>query len=54
MKEGLLTKFDSITLKTIRPHNKIESKELEKFLSNYENEKKRDINADIEKKILKY
>ena len=54
MKEGLLTKFDSITLKTIRPHNKIESKELEKFLSNYEIEKKRDINADIEKKILKY
>ena len=54
MKEGLLTKFDSITLKTIRPHNKIESKELEKFLNNYEIEKKRDINADIEKKILKY
>ena len=38
MKEGLLTKFDNITYKTIRPNNKIDSKELEKFLKNYENE----------------
>lgn len=43
MKEGLLTKFDNITYKTIRPNNKIESKELEKFLKNYENEKKNEL-----------
>ena len=54
MKEGMLTKFDNITFKTIRPNNKIESKELEKFLKNYEFEKKRDLSADIEKKILEY
>ena len=54
MKEGMLTKFDNITFKTIRPNNKIESKELDKFLKNYEMEKKRDLNADIEKKILEY
>ena len=39
MKEGLLTKFDNITYKTIRPNSKIDSKDLEKFLKNYENEK---------------
>ena len=54
MKEGMLTKFDNITFKTIRPNNKIESKELEKFLKNYDIEKKRDLDADIEKKILEY
>ena len=54
MKEGMLTKFDNITFKTIRPNNKIESKELEKFLKNYEIDKKNDLNADVEKKILKY
>jgi hypothetical protein len=43
MKEGLLTKFDNITYKTIRPNNKIESKELERFLKNYENEKKNEL-----------
>ena len=43
MKEGLLTKFDNITLKTIRPNNKIDSKELEKFLKSYENEKRDDL-----------
>ena len=41
MKEGLLTKFDNITYKTIRPNNKIDSKDLEKFLKNYENNKKK-------------
>jgi signal peptidase I len=54
MKEGLLTKFDNVTFKTIRPNNKIESRELEKFLKNYEIEKKNDLTADIEKKILEY
>ena len=54
MKEGMLTKFDNVTFKTIRPNNKIESKELEKFLKNYEIEKKKDVDADIEKKIMEY
>ena len=54
MKEGMLTKFDNITFKTIRSNNKIESKELEKFLKNYEIDKKIDLSADIEKKILEY
>ena len=54
MKEGLLTKFDNITYKTIRPNNKIESRELEKFLKNYEIEKKSDLHDDIEKKIMEY
>ena len=54
MKEGMLTKFDNITFKTIRPNNKIESKELDKFLQNYEIDKKKDLSADIEKKILEY
>ena len=54
MKEGMLTKFDNITFKTIRPHNKIESKELEKFLKNYEIDKKNDINVHVEKKIMEY
>ena len=40
MKEGMLNKFDNITLKTIRPNTKIESKDLEKFLKNYESDKK--------------
>ena len=39
MKEGMLNKFDNITLKTIKPNHKIEPKDLEKFLKNYENEK---------------
>ena len=43
MKEGLLTKFDNITYKTIRPNNKIDSKDLEKFLKNYENDKKNEL-----------
>ena len=43
MKEGLLTKFENITLKIIRPNNKIDSKELEKLLKNYENEKRDDL-----------
>jgi len=43
IKEGLLTKFDNITYKTIRPNNKIDSKDLEKFLKNYENEKKNEL-----------
>ena len=43
MKEGLLTKFDNITYKTIRPNNKSDSKELEKFLKSYENEKRDDL-----------
>ena len=43
MKEGLLNKFDNITYKTIRPNSKIDSKELEKFLKNYENEKREDL-----------
>ena len=54
MKEGMLTKFDNITFKTIRPNNKIESKELEKFLKNYEVDKNNDLNHEIEKKILEY
>ena len=54
MKEGMLTKFDNVTYKTIRPNNKIESREMEKFLKNYEIDKKRDLSADIEKKILEY
>ena len=54
MKEGMLTKFDNVTFKTIRPNNKIESREMEKFLKNYEIDKKRDLSADIEKKILEY
>ena len=43
MKEGLLNKFDNITYKTIRPNNKIDSKDVEKFLKNYENEKKNEL-----------
>ena len=54
MKEGMLTKFDNVTFKTIRSNNKIESREMEKFLKNYEIDKKRDLSADIEKKILEY
>ena len=54
IKEGALNKFDNVTFKTIRPNNKIESRELEKFLKNYEIEKKNDLTADIEKKILEY
>ena len=54
MKEGMLTKFDNITFKTIRPNNKIESKELEKFLKNYEIDKKNDLSYEVEKKILEY
>ena len=42
MKEGLLTRFDNITLKTIRPNSKIDPKDLEKFLKNYENKKGED------------
>ena len=36
MKEGLLTKFDNVTYKTIRPNTKINPKDLDKFLKNYE------------------
>ena len=54
MKEGMLTKFDNITFKTIRSNNKIESRELEKFLKNYEIERKKDLSSDIEKKLLEY
>ena len=54
MKEGMLTKFDNVTFKTIKPSNKIESKELDKFLKNYEVDKNNDLNYEIEKKILEY
>ena len=54
MREGMLSKFDNITFKTIKSSNKIESRELEKFLKNYEIDKKKDLDGDIEKKLLKY
>ena len=44
MKEGLLTKFDNVTYKTIRPNTKINPKDLDKFLKNYET------NIEINKK----
>ena len=50
----MLTKFDNVTFKTIKPSNKIESKELDKFLKNYEVDKNNDLNNEIEKKILEY
>ena len=39
IREGMLNKFDNITLKTIKPNHKIGPKELDYFLKNFENEK---------------
>ena len=36
MKEGMLNRFDNVTYKTIKKENKIDPKELEKFLKNYQ------------------
>ena len=37
MKEGMLKKFDNVTYKTIRKEQKIDQKDMEKFLRNYQN-----------------
>jgi hypothetical protein len=36
MKESMLSKFDNVTFKTIKRENKFESRDLEKFLINFE------------------
>jgi len=40
LKEGLLTKFDNVTYKTIKPGIKMDLKNMDKFLENYEKELK--------------
>ena len=37
-KEGLLTKFDNVTFKSIKPEIKMDLKNMDKFLENYVNE----------------
>ena len=38
LKEGLLTKFDNVTFKSIKPEIKMDLKNMDKFLENYVNE----------------
>ena len=37
MKESLLSRFDNVTYKTIKKENKIDQKDVEKFLKNFDN-----------------
>lgn len=37
MKESLLSRFDNVTYKTIKKENKLDQKDVEKFLKNFEN-----------------
>ena len=40
LKEGMLTKFDNVTLKTIKPEIKTEFKNMDKFLEKFAKEEK--------------
>jgi hypothetical protein len=37
MKEGMLNRFDNVTYKTIKKEQRIDQREMEKFLRNYQN-----------------
>lgn len=41
LKESMLTKFDNVTYKTIRKENKLDSKDVQKFIENYHLNKQR-------------